>query len=102
MKHKANGIIDRFKARLVEKGHNKTYGIDYTKTFMLIAKINIVRVLLSLAANFDWSLQQFDVMNTFLHGELSEEVYMNLPPGCMVIERKKQNVCKLKRNQCMY
>ncbi|KAL6350328.1 hypothetical protein AAG906_004277 [Vitis piasezkii] len=32
------------------------------------AMINTVRVLLSLAANLDWSLQQFDVKNVFLHG----------------------------------
>ena len=54
--------------------------------------------MLSLAAIFDWPLQQFDVKNAFLHGELSEEVYMDLPPGCMVPERQKQKVCKLKKS----
>ncbi|RVW60836.1 Retrovirus-related Pol polyprotein from transposon TNT 1-94 [Vitis vinifera] len=68
------------------------------ETFAPVAKINTVRVLLSLAANLDWPLQQFDVKNAFLHGELSEEVYMDLPLGCMVPEKQCQKVCKLKKS----
>ncbi|WKA05086.1 hypothetical protein VitviT2T_023071 [Vitis vinifera] len=62
------------------------------------AKINTIRVLLSLVVNLDWPLQQFDVKNAFLHGELSKEVYMDLPPGCMVSEKQCQKVCKLKKS----
>ena len=57
IKYKVDGTIEHFKVRLVAKGYTQTYGINYTKTFAPIAKINIVRVLLSLAANLGWPLQ---------------------------------------------
>ncbi|KAK3012381.1 hypothetical protein RJ639_012738 [Escallonia herrerae] len=60
-------------------------------------KINTVRVLLSLAANLNWPLQQFDVENAFLHGESSEEVYIELPPRCMMPKTDSQKVCKLQK-----
>jgi hypothetical protein len=96
VKHKANGSIERYKARLVAKGYTQTYGVDYQETFSPVAKLNIVRVLLSLAANLDWPLHQLDVKNAFLHGDLEEEVYMDTPPG-YTASSKTEVVYKLQR-----
>ena len=95
-KYKSDGTLDRYKARLVAKGFTQTYGIDYSETFAPVAKLNTVRVLLSLAANLDWPLLQLDVKNAFLNGDLEEEVYMDPPPG---FEQKfGSRVCRLRKS----
>ena len=43
------------------EGFTQTYGVDYLETFAPVAKMNMIRVILSLVANHDWNLQQFDV-----------------------------------------
>ena len=53
LKYKINGSLERHKTRLLAKGYTQTYGVDYQETFALVAKMNIVRILLSLAAHYN-------------------------------------------------
>ena len=75
--------MDRHKARLVAKGFSQFEGIDYTETFSPVAKMNSIRLFLSLAASFKWEVHQMDVKSAFLHGDLHEEIYMEQPRGCI-------------------
>ncbi|KAH9678971.1 retrovirus-related pol polyprotein from transposon RE1 [Citrus sinensis] len=95
-KHKVDESIERLKARLVAKGFTQSYGIDYQETFASVAKLNTIQVLLSLIANFNWSLHQLDIKNAFLNGDLEEEVYMEVPPGIESSHTKSKDLSNLK------
>lgn len=47
MKNKPHRTVDTYNARLVTKGYTQTYEIAYQKTFAPLAKMNIIRVILS-------------------------------------------------------
>ena len=81
---------------MTTNGFSQTYGVDYQETFTLVAKLNTIRVLLSLATNLDWKLQ-LDVKNAFLNRELEEEVYIDLPIG-FDEARINEKVYKLKKS----
>jgi len=58
--------------------------------------MNSIRVSLSIASNLGWDLQQLDVNNAFLHGNLKEEVYMKIPLG-FSYKKREGKVSKLRK-----
>ena len=94
VKYKSDGNID---ARIVAQGFSQTHGIDYKETIAPVAKLNSIRVLLSIVVNLDWELFQLDIKNALLNGELEGEVYMKIPDGFEKEERIGK-VCKLHRS----
>ena len=74
-----DGIITRNNARLVAKGFSQEEGIDYDKTFALVARLEAIRIFLAFATHLNFKVYEMDVKSAFLNGEL-EEVYMQQPP----------------------
>ena len=58
--------------------------------------MNTVRFLLKVSAAKRWEIRQMDVHNDFLHGDLEEEIYMQLPPGFKASDPSK--VCRLRKS----
>ena len=81
IKHRSDGSIERYKARLVVKGFTQLEGVDFHDTLYSTTKIIYVHCLLALVVSYGWSLHQMDVHNAFLYGDLAEEIYMSPPPG---------------------
>jgi hypothetical protein len=83
IKRKADGTIDRYKARLVACGFTQIYGVDYFTTYSPVAKLTSFRTILAIAARHDWEIKSFDFIGAYSNGELdaNEELYMQAPPG---------------------
>lgn len=96
LKRKADGSIDKYKARLVARGFSQKAGFDYNETYAPVAKLVTLKVLLSIANHEDMHIHQMDVKSAFLNGELSETIYMQLPDGF----GQQNKVCKL--NKALY
>ncbi|RDX95629.1 hypothetical protein CR513_21817, partial [Mucuna pruriens] len=76
-----NGKVLRNKVRLVAQGYSQHEGIDFTKTFTLIARLEAIFILLSFVAHNHMRLHQMDVKCAFFNGIKNEEVYVKQPPG---------------------
>ena len=92
----ADGNITIHKARLVAKGFTQVPGVDYDETFSPVAMLRSVRILLAIAAYFDYEIWQMDVKTAFLNGNLKEDVYMIQPEG-FVVHKDAGKVCKLQK-----
>jgi len=95
VKYHSDSSIQRYKARLVIRGDHQIKGFDYNKTFAPMAKMTSVQCFLAVAISKGWDLDQMDVNNAFLHGDLEEEVHMRMPLGFSSCGANK--VCKLQK-----
>jgi Reverse transcriptase (RNA-dependent DNA polymerase) len=91
------GEIERYKTRLVVKGYRQKAGIDYDEVFAPVAQMETIRLLISVAAQHEWSIYQMDMKSAFLNGVLEEEIYVEQPLGYMK-SGKEQKVLKLKKS----
>lgn len=94
-----NREIDKYKARLVAKGYKQQHEVDYTEVFAPVARLDIVRIIIALSAQRGWILFQLDVKLAFLHGELSENVYIEQLKG---YEKKGREHLVYKLHKALY
>ncbi|GKA54577.1 retrotransposon protein, putative, ty1-copia subclass [Tanacetum coccineum] len=92
-----DGIVHTYKAHFVANGYTQLYGVDYEETFSPVADIRAIRILISIAAFYDYEICQMVVKIAFLNGYLEEYIYMVQPEG-FVDPNHPRKVCKLQRS----
>jgi hypothetical protein len=81
LKRGPEGLIERFKGRVVTKGYTQVEGLDYDEMFAPVVNFTSIHTLLALAAHLDLEIHQVDIKTAFLNGKLNEEIYLRPPPG---------------------
>ena len=76
-----DGIVTRFKARLVARGFTQQEGVDYTETYSPVLRYKTLRIILAIVTIKNYTLELMDVQTAYLNAPLKEEVYMSQPDG---------------------
>ncbi|CAI7805759.1 unnamed protein product [Closterium sp. NIES-54] len=95
VKTKADGTIDKFKARWVVRGFDQEHGRDFTETFAPVSRHTSLRILLAVAAMKKKKLRQIDVAYAFLYAPVDAEIYVELPHGS---HGEPNQVCQLQKS----
>ncbi|GKE06575.1 retrovirus-related pol polyprotein from transposon TNT 1-94 [Tanacetum coccineum] len=74
-------MVIRNKSRLVAKGYGQDKGIDFEKSFALVARLEALRIFMAYAAHKNFPIYQMDVKTVFLNGPLKEEFFVRQPDG---------------------
>lgn len=94
-----HSTVVRNKAHLVTQGYTQIEGVDFNETFAPIARLESIRVLLSVACHLGFKLYQMDVKSAFLNGILQEKVYVEQPKAFQD-PHHPHHVFKLKKALC--
>ncbi|CAI7754163.1 unnamed protein product [Closterium sp. NIES-54] len=95
VKTKADGTIDKFKARWVVRGFNQEHGRDFTETFAPVSRHTSLRILLAIAAMNRKKLRPIDVANAFLYAPVDAEIFVEQPHGS---NTDPNQVCQLQKS----
>ena len=79
------------------KGFKQIQGVDYDETFSPVAMLKSIRILLAIAAFYDYEIWQMDIKTAFLNENLGEDVYMIQPKG-FVDPKNVRKICKLQKS----
>jgi hypothetical protein len=84
IKRTPEGLIDKYKGRIVAQGYSQIPGVHYNEVFASMARMAAMRAVMAIAAAEDLELESLDVSTAFLNGKIDAEIYMRIPEGLEV------------------
>ncbi|KAL0445956.1 UNVERIFIED_CONTAM: Retrovirus-related Pol polyprotein from transposon TNT 1-94, partial [Sesamum latifolium] len=97
--------LEAMKFKMDSMGSNQARGeriysttwVDFEETYSPVAMAKSIRILLAIAAWYDYEIWQMDVKTAFLNGFVEEEIFMDQPEGFTTVG-EEQKVCRLQRS----
>ncbi|GJT91793.1 retrovirus-related pol polyprotein from transposon TNT 1-94 [Tanacetum coccineum] len=93
-KMKADGTIDKYKARLGVKGFRQCEGLEYFDTYSPVTRITSIRKILAIVALRNLEVHQIDVKTAFLNGDLEETIF-DIVCSCDVSWKRMEEYTKI-------
>jgi len=81
IKRYPDGRVKKFKARFCARGDRQQEGIDYFETWAPVVQWSTVRIVMVLAAKLGFKSVQCDITAAFIHGRVTEPIYVHQPRG---------------------
>ena len=84
VKYFADGTFYKAKMRCVVRGFLQRNGIDFGATYSPSCMLQTMRILLTIAVTFGWTIRQLDVRNAYCHGIMDREMWISMPGGITI------------------
>ena len=81
VKPTSTGKIARYKSRIVARGFQGRYGVDYTETYAPVALASTIRLMSGLTVSMNLHLRGADIKTAFLYADQVRPVYFKPPKG---------------------
>ena len=91
VKYNVRNSVNIYKAQLIAKGYVQMYRVDYKESFVPVAKMTAIWIVIAVVVAIGWKLHHMYMKNVFLRGELEEEIYMIQPPASNLATIQKQS-----------
>lgn len=95
-KRRADGTVEKYKARLVAQGCSQRHHIDYFETYSPVIRHSTIRLILAVSAQMNLIVNHIDIVSAYLNGTLQEEVFMFQPP-LFEDQKHPEKICKLEK-----